>query len=81
MVLAKNGHQVRVFEGTGQFREIGAGITLSANSLRLLKRWGVDIESIGVQGFDAFTLHKYKDGSVITCASLDVIKQRTCLYI
>jgi salicylate hydroxylase len=42
--IALEGHQVVVFESAPQLHQVGAGIQISPNGSRLLKRWGVSEE-------------------------------------
>lgn len=48
-ILTKRGRSVSIFEQTSEIREVGAGIALWPNSVRLLKRLGLeeDLERIG----------------------------------
>lgn len=40
--LAKQGHQVRIFEQTKTLSEVGAGLQLSANSMKVMRSLGID---------------------------------------
>ncbi|KAL8832991.1 MAG: hypothetical protein Q9170_004590 [Blastenia crenularia] len=39
--IALEGHQVSVFESAGQLHQVGAGIQITPNGLRILRKWGV----------------------------------------
>mgnify|MGYP002713072804 CR=1 FL=1 len=41
LTLARQGHHVQLFEQARQFSEIGAGLQLGPNAIRLLRKWGV----------------------------------------
>ncbi|KAJ6576124.1 FAD/NAD(P)-binding domain-containing protein, partial [Mycena vulgaris] len=57
--LRIEGHEVQIFESSSMNKEIGAAITLSANSLRVLTHLGLNIQSLragdnlGVMWFDS----------------------------
>lgn len=42
--IALEGHQVSVFESASQLHQVGAGIQITPNGVRLLRRWGVTEE-------------------------------------
>jgi len=64
--LAQDGHQVQVLESGEELSEIGAGIQINPNALRILAR--MDLEGIfyreGTKNEGA-VVRKYKDGKVL----------------
>lgn len=42
IAIAHAGHRVTVFESVPQLHEVGAGLQITPNGSRLLRRWGVD---------------------------------------
>ncbi|KAK7028753.1 hypothetical protein R3P38DRAFT_2938007, partial [Favolaschia claudopus] len=46
LALAADGHSVTVLESVKEFLEVGAGIRVPPNSVRLSRSWGVDFEAI-----------------------------------
>lgn len=65
--LSRRGFDVTLLEQAPELKEVGAGVMLSPNSLRLLERWGLgaaiaDVSSpIGAESF-----YRRADGSVVT---------------
>ncbi|KAL8960910.1 MAG: hypothetical protein Q9193_002463, partial [Seirophora villosa] len=41
IAIALEGHQVSVFESAAQLHQFGAGIQITPNGLRILRRWGI----------------------------------------
>ena len=66
IALRRAGHQVTVYEKYAASADSGAGIGIPSNAVRILKRWGLDLEGAGmmpmVQGvvLDGKTLEIYK---------------------
>jgi salicylate hydroxylase len=64
--LAQRGHQVQVIESNNGLSELGAGIQVPPNAMRILDSWG--LKSILYQEGNASggaTVRRYEDGKVI----------------
>ena len=61
--LGKAGHRVTVLEGASAIGEVGAGIQVTPNVSRLLRRWGAGraLEAVGVRP-EAIVLRRYDTG-------------------
>jgi salicylate hydroxylase len=75
--LAKAGHKVSIVESAPNIQYIGAGIQISPNSSRILKRLGVDkyIEKHCVEPVD-LRMMRWEDGKVLVeCPLLKPAKE------
>ncbi|KAH6897959.1 hypothetical protein BKA70DRAFT_746197 [Coprinopsis sp. MPI-PUGE-AT-0042] len=70
-LLGKAGHKVTILEGSSKLREVGAGLMITPNIMRLFDRWGVGdkFREVGVTP-TSFSLRRYKDGEVISWREL-----------
>ncbi|KAI0808369.1 FAD/NAD(P)-binding domain-containing protein [Fomes fomentarius] len=61
--LGKAGHKVTLFEAAAAIGEVGAGIQVTPNVSRLLRRWGagLTLEAVGVRP-EAIVLRRYDTG-------------------
>ena len=61
--LGKAGHKVTLFEAASAIGEVGAGIQVTPNISRLLRRWGAGLalEAVGVRP-EAIVLRRYANG-------------------
>ncbi|KAF7343989.1 Salicylate hydroxylase [Mycena venus] len=66
IALAKGGHQVEILESAPEITYIGAGIQVSSNSSRILRRLGVDkyIERYCTEPVD-LRMMRWKDGQIL----------------
>jgi salicylate hydroxylase len=66
IALRRRGVAVTVYEQAPEFREIGAGVALSANATRLLRRLGVGeaLEAVSVQP-SALVVRRWRDGEIV----------------
>ncbi|KAA1471780.1 FAD/NAD(P)-binding domain-containing protein [Dentipellis sp. KUC8613] len=64
--LGRIGHRVTILEQAPAIGEIGAGIQISPNVTRLLKRWGVGdrLDKAGIRP-RAFVFHRYSNGEQV----------------
>ena len=62
--LGKAGHKVTLFESAAAIGEVGAGIQVSPNAARLLRRWGAGpaLDAVGVRPH-ALVLRRYAAGA------------------
>ncbi|OAL54678.1 FAD/NAD(P)-binding domain-containing protein [Pyrenochaeta sp. DS3sAY3a] len=62
----KPDHQVQVIESAPALAEVGAGLQVTPNATRLLKRWGLlhSLEKLASSPKE-FTIHRYSDGALI----------------
>lgn len=65
-VLQQRGHRVRVFEQAGHLGEVGAGIQVSANAMKVLDAVGVRpaLEKVAVRP-QAFEFRRYDSGEML----------------
>ena len=63
-VLQQQGHRVRVAEQSAQLGEVGAGIQMSANAMKVLDRIGLrtDLEPVAVRPL-AFEFRRFDSGA------------------
>ena len=63
--LGKAGHRVTLFESAPAIGEVGAGIQVTPNMSRLLRRWGAGfaLEAVGVRP-EAIVLRRYETGAI-----------------
>lgn len=64
--LSQAGHKVTLFETASAIGEVGAGIQVSPNVSRLLRRWGLGdaLEAIGVRP-EAIVFRRYSTGETV----------------
>ena len=62
--LRQAGHKVTLFEAASALADVGAGIQVSPNAARLLRRWGAGpaLDAVGVRPH-ALVLRRYADGA------------------
>ncbi|KAI0653464.1 FAD/NAD(P)-binding domain-containing protein [Cubamyces menziesii] len=75
--LGQAGHKVTLFESASAIGEVGAGIQVTPNVSRLLRRWGVGdaLESVAVRP-DAIVLRKYDTGERVAYTSWADMERR-----
>ncbi len=65
-VLLRQGHRVRVYEQSAQLAEVGAGIQLSANAMKVLDRLGLRDRLAGVAVRpEAFEFRRFDSGELL----------------
>ncbi|KAL2423366.1 FAD-dependent monooxygenase atnJ [Exophiala dermatitidis] len=66
LVLGKRGHDVHIIEVAPEIAEVGAGIQVAPNMLRLLDRWGVGIKvrQTGV-ALQAIHILRWQEGALL----------------
>lgn len=69
--LRLDGHDVEVVDAVQEFGEVGAGIRMPPNSIRLLQRWGVDFDKMKKSLGGQYRFYRWKDGSTITQVSFE----------
>ncbi|KAJ7900620.1 FAD/NAD(P)-binding domain-containing protein [Mycena olivaceomarginata] len=52
IALRRNGHHVRIFEASQKKTEIGAGVGVQTNAVRILKQFGYSLENLKPLAFD-----------------------------
>jgi salicylate hydroxylase len=72
LVLARQGHAVTVFEQAIELSEVGAGIQLGPNAMRILQNWGlgVAIRSAGCEP-ESLIVRDARNDRVLTSRRLD----------
>jgi salicylate hydroxylase len=76
--LLKNGHRVRVFEQSTQLGEVGAGIQMSANAVKVLDHLGLrgQIEATAVRP-QSFDFRRFDDGELLHRIPLGELHEKT----
>lgn len=66
LTLGRSGFEVQLFEQAPVLREIGAGVQISPNATRILRRLGLEepLRRLGVRP-RAVVIHRWADGHVI----------------
>ncbi|KAJ7767161.1 FAD/NAD(P)-binding domain-containing protein [Mycena metata] len=64
--LRRNGHRITIFEASQSKSEIGAGITVQRNAVRVLKHLGYSKENLKAIDFDGAELYDAKTGARTT---------------
>ena len=77
--LLRAGFDVHVYEQTGAVREAGAGIQISPNASRILRRLGIADES-ATQGVKPLALRqrRWNDGCTLRCTPLGLAVEDAC---
>jgi salicylate hydroxylase len=75
--LARAGHQVTVIEQASELSEVGAGIQLGPNAMRILRDWGLEKPLLDV-GLEPISLivHDAQDDRILTQRRLDDTRQK-----
>jgi salicylate hydroxylase len=78
LVAQRAGLQVTLLEQADQFSEVGAGIQLGPNAVRVLHDWGLDVELRAVAAFpDALRVRDARSGGVLGQLTLgEAMRQR-----
>ncbi|KAJ7301691.1 FAD/NAD(P)-binding domain-containing protein [Mycena albidolilacea] len=66
IALRRNGHHVRIFEASQKKTEIGAGVGVQTNAVRILKQFGYSLENLKPLAFDGAVIFDAKNGIGIT---------------
>ncbi|KAJ7679210.1 FAD/NAD(P)-binding domain-containing protein [Mycena polygramma] len=66
IALRRNGHRVRIFEASQIKTEIGAGVGLQRNALRILHRFGYSSDNLKAADFDGLVALDAKTGASTT---------------
>ncbi|KAJ9639233.1 hypothetical protein H2204_003844 [Knufia peltigerae] len=80
LALAKDGHNVTIFETVKQFMEVGAGIRVPPNSSRLGLSWGVDFDSIKKEISMGNLFADYRDKTLVEIPFHDVQRRYGAPY-
>ncbi|KAJ7846137.1 FAD/NAD(P)-binding domain-containing protein [Mycena leptocephala] len=66
VALRRNGHHIRIFEASQIKTEIGAGVGIPRNALRILKLFGYSRDNLKAVDFDGTVVFDAKTGTSIT---------------
>ncbi|MEV6259055.1 FAD-dependent monooxygenase [Nocardia sp. NPDC051911] len=71
--LRRAGVTVTIFEQADEFREVGAGVQVSPNAVRLLERVGVanEVGKVAAQPDILWQMHRWRTGEIISEQRLD----------
>ncbi|WP_426987003.1 FAD-dependent monooxygenase [Pseudarthrobacter sp. Y6] len=71
--LARKGHRVTVYEQASSLGEVGAGLVVAPNAMRLLRRLGVAriVEERGVRLEAGWEFRRWQDGTVLSVEDMD----------
>ena len=66
MCLGRRGHRIRVFESNRELSELGAGIQIPPNAMRILDSWGLadGMEELGAKP-SVQNLRRFSNGQLI----------------
>lgn len=66
LALARNSHCVTVYESAPQLAEVGAGVQMSPNAVKLFFEWGVGTDLLEKAALpQSLYIHNWKDGRVL----------------
>jgi salicylate hydroxylase len=66
LALARNGHCVTVYESAPQLAEVGAGVQMSPNAVKLFFEWGVGPDLLEKAALpQSLYIHNWKDGRIL----------------
>jgi salicylate hydroxylase len=66
LALARNGHCVTIYESAPQLAEVGAGVQMSPNAVKLFFEWGVGPDLLEKAALpQSLYIHNWKDGRVL----------------
>jgi salicylate hydroxylase len=66
LALARNGHSVTIYESAPKLAEVGAGIQMSPNTVKLFLEWGVGPDLLEKAALpQSLYIHNWKDGRVL----------------
>lgn len=77
VALARQGLPCQVYEQAPQLAEVGAGLQLSPNSVRLLRRWGLAdaLRTTAVRA-EAIEMRRWSDNSVLRRTPLGELSEK-----
>ena len=66
LALARNGHSVTIYESAPQLAEVGAGVQMSPNAVKLFFEWGLGPDLLAKAALpQRLYIHNWKDGRVL----------------
>jgi salicylate hydroxylase len=66
LALARNGHSVTIYESAPRLAEVGAGVQMSPNAVKLFFEWGVGPNLLEKAALpQSLYIHNWKDGRVL----------------
>jgi salicylate hydroxylase len=66
LALARNGHSVTIYESAPQLVEVGAGVQMSPNAVKLFFEWGLGPDLLDKAALPQnLFIHNWKDGRVL----------------
>ena len=66
LALARNGHSVTIYESAPRLAEVGAGVQMSPNAVKLFFEWGVGPDLLEKAALpQSVYIHSWKDGRVL----------------
>jgi salicylate hydroxylase len=66
LALARNGHCVTIYESAPQLAEVGTGVQMSPNAVKLFFEWGVGPDLLEKAALpQSLYIHNWKDGRVL----------------
>ena len=78
--IALEGHRVSVFESASQLHQVGAGIQVTPNGVRILRRWGITAELASRAATpDTLSIMRF-DGQQILAHRSDYVKELESRY-
>jgi salicylate hydroxylase len=66
LALARDGHTVTIYESAPRLAEVGAGVQMSPNAVRLFFEWGLGPDLLAKAALPhSLYIHNWKDGRVL----------------
>ena len=84
LALARNGHSVTIYESAPQLAEVGAGVQMSPNAVKLFFEWGLGPDMLAKAALpQSLYIHNWKDGRIlgVTKITPDIEKRYGAPYI
>lgn len=71
LALARRGHSVTIYESAPRLAEVGAGVQMSPNAVRLFFEWGLGPDLLAKAALpQSLYIHNWKDGCVLGQAKI-----------
>jgi salicylate hydroxylase len=66
LALARSGHSVTIYESAPRLAEVGAGVQMSPNAVKLFFEWGLGPDMLAKAALpQSLYIHNWKDGRVL----------------
>ena len=66
LALARNGHSVTIYESAPQLAEVGAGVQMSPNAVKIFFEWGLGPDLLAKAALpETLYVHNWRDGRIL----------------